>query len=285
MLLSVQDCVVDRTPKRELITVIKIVACLFFTGAFYGCGTLKNGQTWGQNATFTPSTKRLSDAFLSAARHPATWSPFLGAAVLSVGNLDEELSKQLAKDTPLFGSNENAGDASDWFRDTLVISTAVSIGAMPSGKDTSEHAINKSRGLLVELAALKTTSWVTNGIKDATGRERPNQSNNKSFPSGHSSRAFAAAALTSKNLDSIYLDNSTKTVIRVGLYGFASATAWARVEANVHYPTDVLAGAALGNFLSRFIHDAFLGLEHQDKTVQIEILPEQAMLNFQWQFF
>jgi membrane-associated phospholipid phosphatase len=40
----------------------------------------------------------------------------------------------------------------------------------------------------------------------------------------------------------------------------ASGVAWARVEARVHYPSDVLFGAALGHFLAAFIHDAFLNL-------------------------
>ena len=34
----------------------------------------------------------------------------------------------------------------------------------------------------------------------------------------------------------------------------------ARVEAQRHYPSDVLAGTALGHFLTAFIHDAFLNL-------------------------
>ena len=123
----------------------------------------------------------------------------------------------------------------------------------------------------------------TNEIKDFTERERPNNANDKSFPSGHVSRAFAAAALTSKNLQSLPISTPTETGIRIGLYSFATATAWARVEANVHYATDVLAGAALGNFLSRFIHDAFLGLE-SNMQIQIETLPSQSQLNFFWQF-
>ena len=38
----------------------------------------------------------------------------------------------------------------------------------------------------------------------------------------------------------------------------AAGTAWARVEGGVHYPSDVLFGAALGNFVAVFVHDAFL---------------------------
>jgi len=41
----------------------------------------------------------------------------------------------------------------------------------------------------------------------------------------------------------------------------ALGTGWARVEAQKHYPSDVLAGMALGNFMAAFIYDAFMGLE------------------------
>jgi hypothetical protein len=53
--------------------------------------------------------------------------------------------------------------------------------------------------------------------------------------------------------------------------GFGYATAWARIEAGAHYPTDVLAGAALGNFVSLFVHDAFLG---GDCSVSVTVTPQ-----------
>ena len=264
--------------------MIIILACIFILG-LPGCGTLENGRFWGQDATLTPSGSRISQALISAAKHPATWSPLLGAAVLSAGDLDEELSDQLSENNPVFGNSENANDASDWLRDSLVASVAISALAMPSGDNNQDHTVNKTKGIITEIAALKATSLITSGIKDVADRERPNKGNSKSFPSGHTSRAFAAAALTSKNLESLSLNETTENSIRIGLYSFATATAWARVEANVHYATDVLAGAALGNFLSRFIHDAFLGLEHQDKLIQIEILPKHSQLTMHWQFY
>jgi membrane-associated phospholipid phosphatase len=46
--------------------------------------------------------------------------------------------------------------------------------------------------------------------------------------------------------------------------------AWARVEARKHYPSDVLAGAALGHFLTAFIHDAFLNLP-EDGSVDFSV--------------
>ena len=272
---------------EKLVAVLLVVVASVSTTACstLNMNTMNNGKSWGQDATISPSGDQLSKAFYSAAKHPASWAPLIGAALLSIGDLDEELSDQLSEDTPVFGSNEDADDASDWLRDSLVASVAVSIIAMPSGEDHQDHLINKGKGLLTEFAALKATSLTTNGLKNLTDRERPNKVSDNSFPSGHTSRAFAAAALTSKNLESLSLSESTNMGIRVGLYSFATATAWARVEAKVHYPVDVLAGAALGNFLSRFIHDAFLGIEDQDKLIQFEIMPKHSYVSLQWQFY
>jgi membrane-associated phospholipid phosphatase len=52
--------------------------------------------------------------------------------------------------------------------------------------------------------------------------------------------------------------------LQVGNILLVTGVAWTRVEAGVHYPSDVLASAAIGHFLSTFIDDAFMGIpEHE----------------------
>jgi membrane-associated phospholipid phosphatase len=58
----------------------------------------------------------------------------------------------------------------------------------------------------------------------------------RSFPSGHTAAAVAFAAGAGRELP----------VARVPLYGLAAAVGYSRVHTGVHYPGDVLAGAALG---------------------------------------
>jgi hypothetical protein len=60
------------------------------------------------------------------------------------------------------------------------------------------------------------------------------------------------------------------------------SVAWARVELGAHYPTDVLAGAVLGNFVSLLLHDAFLGMGDR-MTVQFtpDMIP---VVSYSWSF-
>jgi hypothetical protein len=46
--------------------------------------------------------------------------------------------------------------------------------------------------------------------------------------------------------------------------------AWARIEAGEHFPSDVLAGAAIGNFVTAFIHDFLLG-QPEDIDLGVEV--------------
>jgi membrane-associated phospholipid phosphatase len=55
----------------------------------------------------------------------------------------------------------------------------------------------------------------------------------------------------------------------------AAGTAWARVEAQKHFPSDILAGAALGNFVASFVHDAFLGLP-DDRRLALAVTPSRG---------
>ena len=85
----------------------------------------------------------------------------------------------------------------------------------------------------------------TSVLKASVSRFRPEHGTH-SFPSGHSSMAFTGATL---------MDLNSGPVLGIPAYGLAAFTAFARVESGRHFPSDVLAGAAIGT-LSAGIFDA-----------------------------
>lgn len=85
--------------------------------------------------------------------------------------------------------------------------------------------------------SLALASGVTLVGKTVVSEERPDNSDHDSFPSGHTSRAFASATT---------LHRRYGWEIGFPAYALASLTGGARVGADKHYWHDVVAGAAIG---------------------------------------
>lgn len=71
----------------------------------------------------------------------------------------------------------------------------------------------------------------------------------RSFPSGHTSSAFAAAVFAGEVYARLHPDDPARHWVRAGGLTVAAATAWLRVRAGRHFPTDVLAGAVIGSLV------------------------------------
>ena len=173
--------------------------------------------------------------------------------------VDETVSDWAADRRPLFGSTDRAADVSDVLRDSLRTGMFVSSIAVPMPPANDR---GNARGLrhMANNLAYQTNRLGTDELKVAFGRERPNEENNLSLPSGHTSTSFTAAASIEQNFAMADLAANESMALKLGLYGLAGTTAWARLEARKHFPSDVFVGAALGNFLSRFVLGAVLAV-------------------------
>ena len=250
-----------------------------------GCGTLPNGRGWGQDATLSPGWQRVGQAARDAALAPETWIPAAGALVFQAGNIDRKLADWAADHTPVFGSQKRAAQASDYLQDAARAAYAITVLATPSGRQFGEVAVAKGKGLAVGGAAIVSTFVVTQGLKEAVHRTRPDASANLSFPSGHASHTAVLEMLASRNLTSLSLPEEGRIALRIGLTTLTVGTAWGRVEAHQHFPSDVLFGMALGHFFGAFINDAFLGLRRaQDGGFTIQPSREGVMLSLRWPF-
>jgi membrane-associated phospholipid phosphatase len=242
----------------------RLLAALWMLALLGGCAGRPSDPSWGPR---WPGAADLAGAAADAARSPATWLPLAGAAVLSVGDLDDDLSRWAADETPLFGDDAEA--ISDHLRDAAGLLWLASALAAPS-----DGFAGKLGGVAVGAATLVLEDEVTDGIKAAADRRRPDASDRESFSSGHAGTATAATTLARRNLDYLALSQWLDTSLRVGLHGIAVGTGWARVEAEKHHVTDVLAGYAVGHFLAAFMHQAFMRAAVPAMSVRFQPLPD-----------
>jgi membrane-associated phospholipid phosphatase len=227
------------------------------------CGTMSNGRGWGEDATFAPGWGRFVEAALSAASAPETWAPAAAAVAFRVsGNADRNLAEWAAKSTPLFGSQRNAEQMSDNLASAAGAIWAASAIATPSGDTPADWIVNKTRGIGVQAGGGIFMRQTVGYLKNAVDRTQPNGLDQDGFPSGHVTGAAFFSTLASRNMETLGWSRDAAAGARIGLGTVTAATAWARVEANQHYPSDVLGSIALGHFLGVFLTDAFLGIDN-----------------------
>ena len=230
--------------------------CALLAFALGACATGTDRPIWGADATIAPGWDRLGRAALTAATDPFTWAPAIGAAALQIGEADHDIADWANEEAPIFGSRETASNASDWLRGASVaIYVGTGLGTPAPGGDWLSA---KAKGFAVGGAAMGTTIGLTDLAKELSDRERPLGQDDDSFPSGHASLTSVSARLTSETLRYYDMSRGARIAANAGLAGLALTTGWARVEAGEHHPADVLAGAALGNFLAVFATEAFL---------------------------
>ncbi len=257
----------DGKPVFEAGVLWRLVLLTTLLPVAAGCAGLTDKGYWGANAGW-PDGQRLARSVVEAARSPHTWAPLTGALVFGVTGLDEEVSDWAIRKQPLFG--RDAADSSDVLRQVAAAGYLASALAVPS-----DGMGSRAKGLLVGFTTITLDRVTVDGLKRLTSRQRPDGSNDRGFPSGHASLAATFSTMAVGNLAYAEMAEGWRTTASVGLYGVAAATGWARVEAGKHYPSDVLAGYALGHFLSRFTYHAFLegGGVEQRLGLVVEPLP------------
>jgi membrane-associated phospholipid phosphatase len=99
------------------------------------------------------------------------------------------------------------------------------------------------------VGSLVINTAITQGLKFAVNRERPVTTypgevypyrfdKSASFPSGHTSTAFATATTLTLEFKKWY--------VAVPAYAWAASVGYSRIYLGEHYPSDVIAGAAVG---------------------------------------
>lgn len=131
------------------------------------------------------------------------------------------------------------GSAGNVAGGTPVIASTVG-GLFVVGRFVGDQRFRNMSYALGEAAVLN--GLLTTGLKYAVRRERPDRSNNLSFPSGHTSDSFTLAAV---------LAHSYGPRAAIPAYTIAGLIGVSRMARDVHHLSDVLAGATLGLLVGR----------------------------------
>lgn len=126
-------------------------------------------------------------------------------------------------------------------------------------------------------ASIIASGLITPAIKIVTGRSRPYENagtnnfqslgannHNSSFPSGHTTEAFALASVISAHYDETWVKSSAYTV--------ATLVGVARSYHDAHFASDVLAGALIGYWVGQSV----VAHNRQKRARNILLLPETA---------
>jgi len=169
--------------------------------------------------------------------HRDNLGPFFVGAMATgfAGMYDDEVADYIADPEHSFGKSFEDGASPEL------------VGAVVGGVFVAGRLVEspRFRAFSYDLLDAFVVNWgYTQLLKVAVGRERPNGENDKSFPSGHTTNAFALATVAECHYG---------WKAGVPAYAVASLVAVSRLQRNKHYLSDVVAGAAVGYLVGRAV--------------------------------
>jgi membrane-associated phospholipid phosphatase len=192
--------------------------------------------------------------------------------------------------------SESWGTASDRGRDAL-LGAAVLVSFAPHVREGQWRDAVTLGVMFTEAALLlEGTTYVA---KDLTGRRRPWVHNSslsveerlalsaadpldarRSFFSGHAATAFTLATLMSTVYADVHGRSRSSDALWAASLSAAALTGFARVKAGMHYPSDVLVGAAVGAVIGRVVP----ALHRVDRAspVQLSATPQGIVVRVPW---
>lgn len=186
--------------------------------------------------------------------HPLVRSLVVGAAgILVTGLADNSIRGAMRRSGP--ETHEIGVDMSRWSP-----RLEIGLGVATLGVGLGAHSPVLARTGRDALVAMGAAGLLTAAAKTVIGRERPSahgngesdsfepftfESEDNSFPSGHTSQAFALAA--------VIAGHTHNRLLHLAAYGGAGAVGIARIAADRHFASDVVAGAILGTVVGHAV--------------------------------
>lgn len=166
-------------------------------------------------------------------------------SLLATGILlsDSSFEKSLQNTTQDWLGNDFKSSIDDYTRFVPIVQM---YAADVAGVKAKHHWFDQTKNATVSIVL---TDIITNLLKKNIYKMRPNNFNEKSFPSGHTSLAFTSGTILYEEF------KDTNTLLAYSGYGFSALTGGLRMANNKHYLSDVLAGAGLGILITKLVYE------------------------------
>jgi membrane-associated phospholipid phosphatase len=128
----------------------------------------------------------------------------------------------------------------------LQYAPALAVYGLVLGGVKGQNNLANQTAILIKTELL--LSVITVSLKNTTHVRRPDGSNDQSFPSGHTTQAFAAATFLHREYGYVSVWYS------IGGYTVATAVGALRILNNKHWLSDVLAGAGFGILSANLVY-------------------------------
>jgi membrane-associated phospholipid phosphatase len=185
-----------------------------------------------------------------------------------------------------FGSKDPHRFPESVFLTRMVVTSAAGLFF---GADT----YNSYKHTIIFYKAVMYNHAITELIKNLTHRDRPDESDNRSFFSGHTSLAFVTSSFLFNETDDLLDKHIRDDELRFGLkaasfaalYGWAGYVGYSRMRDNKHYLSDVLTGAVVGTAIGLYFHNLYFGDEPSFfNNFSLGTQGSQPALNFVYRF-
>ncbi len=229
-----------------------IFCILLFCSAAKGSDDAAAGAVHDKSGEQTPAVQE----YLSNIPHDlySGWSAVfsqnnLSPALTGIGlsglaiTLDNEVKDYFQDERPLRHIS-NIGDIAG----TAYVPPGIGAGLFLAGEILNDGKLADTGIVTVE--ATLVSGMIVLGLKYAVGRERPDESDDKSFPSNHATGTAALAASISEMYD-------WDAKIAVPLYALTAFVGASRLDDNEHYLSDVVGGIALGTIIGRGFAESY----------------------------
>jgi len=183
---------------------------------------------------------------------------FVLLCVLAFVNSTTVQAQGISKTKSKVGTTQKIGDIILFALPAVTVGTSFIIG-------DEKGAWQFAKGLIL-------TEVVTYGLKLGVNKQRPDMSNDNSFPSGHTSTTFHSAG---------YIHRRYGLKYSIPAYVFAGFTAASRIDSKKHDILDVIVGAAIG-----LGSNLILTTEYQQEHIELVFNSNDGnyLLGFKYKF-